>query len=212
MDIYGKIASGSYACAQSMWLPYHNLMCYMRARFWRVSLGQRCSFYGHTFFKRATGSVIEIEQVCTFRSSVRSNLIGVNRPCMISTLGARARISVGACCSFSGTTIAASRSISLGRNVRCGANTTIMDTDWHEDDPRSGTPQEVVMGDGVWLGLNAIVLKGVTIGENSVIGAGSIVTRSIPANVVAVGQPAKVIKTLDEMSIRRYFEFGKQSP
>ena len=51
--------------------------------------------------------------------------------------------------------------------------------------------------DGVWIGGGAILLPGVTIGRNSVIGAGSVVTRSIPENVVAVGNPCRVIKTIE---------------
>ena len=65
------------------------------------------------------------------------------------------------------------------------------------DDPRSGELRAVHIGDNVWLGINVTVLKGVTIGENTVIGAGSIVTKDIPANVVAAGNPCKVIKHLD---------------
>lgn len=54
----------------------------------------------------------------------------------------------------------------------------------------------ITIGDNVWLGGGAIVLPGVTIGDNSVIGAGAVVTRSIPANVVAVGNPARVVRSL----------------
>ena len=56
----------------------------------------------------------------------------------------------------------------------------------------------VKIEDGVWIGGGAIILPGVTIGRNSVIGAGSVVTRSIPANSLAVGNPCKVIKQLTE--------------
>lgn len=54
----------------------------------------------------------------------------------------------------------------------------------------------VVIGDGVWLGGGAIVCPGVTIGENTVVGAGSVVTRDLPANVVAAGNPCRVLRTL----------------
>lgn len=76
-------------------------------------------------------------------------------------------------------------------------NTLITDSDWHLDDPRSGKPKAVTIGDNVWLGEGAKILKGVTIGENSVIGAGAVVTKSIPANVIAAGNPCKVIKQID---------------
>lgn len=56
----------------------------------------------------------------------------------------------------------------------------------------------VIIGKGAWIGANAIILPGVSIGENSVVGAGSVVTRSIPPHVVACGNPAKIVKRLDD--------------
>lgn len=56
----------------------------------------------------------------------------------------------------------------------------------------------VTIDDGVWIGGNATILPGVTIGRNSVIGAGSVVTKDIPANSIAVGNPCRVIKTISE--------------
>ncbi len=57
--------------------------------------------------------------------------------------------------------------------------------------------EPITIGDDVWLGGGVIVLPGVTIGENTVVGAGAVVTRDLPANVVAVGNPARVVRTLD---------------
>lgn len=59
--------------------------------------------------------------------------------------------------------------------------------------PKSG---EIIIENNVFIGDNVTILKGVTIGENSVIGSGSIVTKSIPANVIAVGNPAKIVKEI----------------
>ena len=56
----------------------------------------------------------------------------------------------------------------------------------------------VMIGDNVWIGMNATILKGVTIGNNSVVAAGSVVTKAVPANVVVAGNPAVVIKKFDE--------------
>ena len=57
----------------------------------------------------------------------------------------------------------------------------------------------------VWIGSNAVILPGVTIGDNSVIGAGSIVTKDIPANVVAVGNPCRVSREIGERDREYYF-------
>ena len=62
----------------------------------------------------------------------------------------------------------------------------------------------VTIGNNVWLGANVTVLAGVSIGDNAVIGAGSVVTRSIPANVVAVGVPCRVLREITEEDKRRY--------
>lgn len=154
-------------------------------------------FNGLALFSKHNKSKIIVGRNSVFNSKSTSNLIGINHKCIISTLNSDALILIGSNCGFSGTTIGCAKEIVMGNKVRCGANTLITDTDWHGDDPRAGEPQAVKIEDNVWLGYGAIVLKGVTIGENSVIGAGSVVTKNIPANVVAAGNPCKVIKKLD---------------
>ena len=123
-------------------------------------------------------------------------MIGINPAFILSTLRDEAVIRIGDDCGFSGTVIGCEKSITLGKRVRCGANTVITDTDWHTDDPRTSPPEAVVIEDDAWLDLNVVVLKGVTIGKGSLIGANSLVSRSIPAGVVAAGAPTKVIRNL----------------
>jgi len=113
---------------------------------------------------------------------------------MISTLQKDAVISIEDNCGFSGTVIGAFVKIEIKSGAKCGANTLITDSDWHLEDKRAGLPSPVIIEDNVWLGEGVKVLKGVTIGKNSVIGAGSVVSKSIPANVVAAGNPCKIIK------------------
>lgn len=163
---------------------------------WGVRFGQNCSFYGFPHFRRHPRSSIAIADNCEFLSSHTSNLIGINRPCIISTLAESAVIEIGSDCGFSGTVIGCGMKIIIGENVMCGANTLITDTDWHKDDPRTGQDMPVIIEKGVWLGVNVTVLKGVTIGENTLVGAGSLVTRSLPPNVIAAGSPAKVISKI----------------
>jgi acetyltransferase-like isoleucine patch superfamily enzyme len=139
---------------------------------------------------------MSVGENCTFLSSPNANLIGINRPCLVSTMAPGAEVRIGNSCGFSGTVIAAFKEIVLGDRLICGANTLITDSDWHPEDPRSGVSKPVTIGNNVWLGVNATVLKGVSIGDNTVIGAGSIVTGDVPANVVAAGNPCAVIKPL----------------
>jgi acetyltransferase-like isoleucine patch superfamily enzyme len=99
-----------------------------------------------------------------------------------------------------GTIVAAAGSIVIGDDLLCGVNVTITDTDRHGIRPderrKAGQSASVAIGNNVWLGLNVVVLKGVTIGENSIISAGSVVNKSIPPNVIAGGVPAAPIRPL----------------
>lgn len=170
------------------------------ASWWKINLGRHVSFSGRCLFYRFPGTTIKIGNNCHFASKLNMNKIGLSRPCSISTLKSdynKAKILIGDNCGFSGTVIGAFKSVTIGNNVKCGANTLITDADWHLEDPRSGTPSDVVIEDNVWLGEGVKVLKGVTIGKNTVIGAGSIVTKNIPANVIAAGNPCKVIKSIN---------------
>jgi len=168
----------------------------LAAHWWGVYLGPNCSFFGRARFFRHPRSRISIGAGCVFRSSHASNPIGINRPCILSTLDEGAEIEIGPNCGFSGTAIACAAKIVLGEQVRCSPNTWILDTDGHWDDPRTGPNTPIVIESGVWLGTNVSVLKGVNIGENTIVAAGSVVTKSLPSNVIAAGCPAKVIRPI----------------
>ena len=100
-----------------------------------------------------------------------------------------------------GVRIMAAESIEIGDACMFAHGAYISDADWHGIYDRSepvGNTKPIILKDNVWIGDSAIVCKGVTIGENSIIGAGAVVTKNIPANVVAAGNPAKVVKNLDQ--------------
>ena len=91
--------------------------------------------------------------------------------------------------------------ITIGDDVQIGPNVQLL-TPTHPVEPgprrdkwEAGAP--ITIGDNVWLGGGAIVLAGVSIGDNTIVGAGAVVTRDLPANVVAVGNPARVIRALE---------------
>lgn len=108
--------------------------------------------------------------------------------------------------------------ITIGKNVLIGPNVTLCTTGHsihpeHRMDGMYSFP--ITIGDNVWIGGNVMVLPGVTIGENSVIGAGSVVTKDIPANVVAFGAPCKVYREINEHDAEYYFgdhRFDEQPP
>ena len=168
----------------------------LSAKWWGVKIGSHSSFLGKTHFERLQNTSITIGDFCIFNSSKTSNLIGLYSPCIFYTAKEYSTIKIGNNCGFSGTRIWAAKRVILGNNVRCGANTYITDSDAHPEDYRAGDDKPVYIDENVWLGTNVVVLKGVHIGANSLIGANSVVTRDIPANVVAVGNPCRVIKQL----------------
>lgn len=176
---------------------YSTLLFRWRAAWWGVRAGEHCSARGTVRLSRRQDSEIRIGADCHFLSRPTSNKVGIYCPCMLSTINKHAKLIIGEHCGFSGTRIWAAKSVVIGNNVRCGANSFITDSDAHPDDQRAGTDAPVYIDDNVWIGANAMVLKGVHIGQNSVIGAGSVVTHDIPANVVAAGNPCKVIKELE---------------
>jgi maltose O-acetyltransferase len=91
--------------------------------------------------------------------------------------------------------------ITLGDDVQIGPNVQLL-TPTHPIEPelrrdKWEAAEPIAIGDNVWLGGGVIVCPGVTIGENTVVGAGAVVTRDLPANVVAVGNPARVIRQIE---------------
>lgn len=99
-----------------------------------------------------------------------------------------------------GTSIAAAESVRIGARCLIGTHAIIMDNDFHRIEPerRLEWPESkpIVIEDNVWIGARVIVLGGVTIGEGSCIGAGSVVAQDIPPRSLAVGVPARVVRTL----------------
>lgn len=104
---------------------------------------------------------------------------------------------------ISGSCIWAHESITIGNNVKIGGDTIIIDSDCHSldafvrcssDDQKQKINKPIVIEDNVLIGARSIILKGVTIGARTVIGAGSVVVRDIPADCIAAGNPCKVIK------------------
>lgn len=113
-----------------------------------------------------------------------------------------ALLSIGAGTRIHGTCVHALERVQIGRNCLIAANTQIIDNSGHQlsfDDvanriATTGRSRPVVIGDNVWLGANCIVLPGVTIGNGSVVAAGSVVLNSLPERVLAGGNPAVVIR------------------
>ncbi|GAB1420990.1 hypothetical protein MASR2M15_11220 [Anaerolineales bacterium] len=174
---------------------------------WRsagVKIGSGWKCYGFPLIQRHRDSLLQIGHSANLRSHLRSNPLGPNHAVLLSTRTPQARLRIGDHFGMTGGSIICEESIQIGHRVLVGANVLIMDTDFHPLDPlhRFQFPLDcktapVIIGDDVFIGTGAIILKGVTIGHSAVIGAGSVVSRDVAPLSVVAGNPAKLIKSLD---------------
>jgi acetyltransferase-like isoleucine patch superfamily enzyme len=150
-------------------------------------------------------SSITIGDYAYLISRSRNTALGVNHPVILRTMKEGAKLTLGDYFSASGVTICCAHSITIGNRVMIGANATIADTDFHpldsnlrfkNNEVNYAASAPIIVHDNVFIGMNAIVLKGVTIGEGAIIAAGSVVTKNVEANSIVAGNPAKLIKFL----------------
>ena len=134
----------------------------------------------------------------------KNNFIGRDGKCILHVLD-NAEILIGDNVGMSSSAIVAKKIIMLGNNIRIGGNVVIYDHDFHSLKAKERLSKHdigvktapVNIEDNVFIGAHSIILKGVRIGKNSVVGAGSVVTKSIPDNEIWAGNPAKFIKKLE---------------
>lgn len=111
-------------------------------------------------------------------------------------------IKIGKYCLITpGVRIMAAESIHIGDACMIAHGVYISDADWHGIYDRAepvGNTKPVILEDNVWIGDSAIICKGVTVGKNSIIGAGAVVTKNVPPNSIFAGNPAKLVKTLED--------------
>ncbi len=150
--------------------------------------------------RKGRGSIISIGKNFTACSDPRHNSLGVFQRVTIQTVGHGAIVRIGDNVGVSGCTITAAVSVSIGNHVLLGSGCLITDNDAHPIDPderrlggKGGCAIPIIIEDDVFVGARAIILKGVTIGKGSVIGAGAVVARSVPSFSVCVGNPAKIV-------------------
>ena len=157
--------------------------------------------FGWPLIQRHRGSEIVIGKNLQMRNWFSSSPLGVNHRCILATWSAAAIIEIGDSVGLTGTTICAEQAVTIGDRVRVGANSSIVDTDFHplgaaerSINPRAGRSERVVIEDDVFVGMNVLVLKGSHIGRGSVVGAGSVVAGRIPSGVVAAGNPVRILR------------------
>ena len=112
-------------------------------------------------------------------------------------------------CHMSNTVIVATKRVVIGNNVMIGGGVTIVDSDFHSmdssdwgtwNDQQNMKSEEVIIGDNVFIGMEALILKGVHIGEGAIIGARTVVTKDVPDHSIVAGNPCRIIKDLSTSS------------
>ena len=168
------------------------------------------------------GFWLETAQVFRFLKSKENPAVTFGKFCSVYAgcsfaVKGRGHCTIGDYTLLNGALVMCEEEITIGSYCIISWNVGIADSDFHPLDPKQRqrdalalTPyaacvggerpriptQPVRIGNNVWIGMNAIVLKGVTIGDNSVVGAGAVVTHDVPPNVVVAGNPAKIVKQL----------------
>ena len=172
----------------------------------------------------AVGPGVYIESACSFKrmTSTRPDAVTLADHSSVYAatqfaLAANARCIVGEYTMLNGALLMAEELITIGKHCLISWNVCIADSDFHPVDKiqrrldtialapggdKSRRPQiiskPVFIEDDVWIGFNAVILKGVRLGQGCVIGAASVVTKDVPANAVVVGNPARILKILPE--------------
>jgi acetyltransferase-like isoleucine patch superfamily enzyme len=167
-----------------------------------VHIGTGLKCWGRPTFHREAGATIRIGRQGAIRTSHSSNNVGLYTETRISANTRGAVIEIGNNVGLSAVTIAAFDHIEIGDNCLIGGNVLITDSDWHpivDVERLAGLPGRTApihIGRDVFIGARAIILKGTTIGDRSVIGAGSVVSGVIPPDVVVAGNPCRIVRNL----------------
>lgn len=177
-----------------------------------IKYGKNFRAFNHLYLKIHVDAVVQIGDNCIITSGSGLNPLSRNiKSCLYVAKGATLKVGNGV--GISSSTFWVKESVSIGNYVAIGADCIIMDTDAHNLDWRVRCSKEanecgesvdtvtaasapIVIENNVLVGTRCIILKGVTIGARSIIGSGSIVTKDIPSDCIAAGNPCKVIKSI----------------
>lgn len=137
----------------------------------------------------STNGQISIGDRTTFWPDVKISCVGTNEKI--------ARLVIGNKCSIGDRTeIHCGESVTIGDKVIIAWDCNIMDRDYHSVDGRDEHTAPINIGNGVWIGCRAIILKGINIGESAIVAAGSVVTKDVPPHALVAGNPAQIKKTV----------------
>lgn len=181
--------------------PIIRIRLISQGRLWggKVNIGNKTKFEHNVYFQGK--GCLWIGNKTMFGSVIAGSL---KAPIMLQPRDANAEITIGdRTAIMNGCELIARTSIKIGDDCLIGANIRIIDSDFHGVAPdqrqQLGKTKSVIIGDNVWTGDDVKILKGVIIGRDSVIGAGSVVTKSLPDGSICAGNPARIVGSAYEM-------------
>jgi len=189
-----------YAVRRVRW-GVGSLLAKVVIRSYGIRYGRGLKINSPPIIRRKKSGHIEIGEDVQILNSLVENPSGILNRTVLAADRPGAKIIIGDRVKMSGAIIYAWTRIEIEADVNIGSSARIYDTDFHPLDPeaRRRNDLELVATSPVkicrdaWIGANAVVLKGVTIGEGAVVGAGAIVTKDVPARVVVAGNPARIV-------------------
>ena len=172
--------------------------------FQKIKLINKVRFYGMTIIYHDKNSSISFGNKVEIKSSFFSNFIGLNHKSIIIARDG-GKIEIDDNVGISGATIYSKKGIKIGKNTLIGGNCKILDNDFHPLDTVARInnvnekikSKEIIIGENCFLGVNSIVLKGTILGDNCIVGAGSVVSGIFPEDSIIVGNPGKILESVN---------------
>jgi acetyltransferase-like isoleucine patch superfamily enzyme len=172
----------------------------------RVKISGLIKSHGIPIMDISLNAKMSIGHHFVINNGLLNNMIGRQQPCFF-VVSKSGTLTIGNHVGISGTAIVCWNKITIEDNVKIGGGVVIYDTDFHSLDYRERTaiPEKftnvktnpVLIKKNAFIGAHTTILKGVTIGNNSIIGAGSVVTRNIPDNEIWAGNPARFVRRVE---------------
>lgn len=190
-------------CVQTSML-FHTVTTKFKLKLLRCPVGKGFKIDGKLWLWAQKKGCIRIGDNVKINSRFGSNLVGLTNPAVFQCLE-NGTITIGNNCGLSSAVLSSRSSITIGERTLIGGNVRIFDHDFHALDLqyRHSVKGEYVkidtvkIGDDVFIGTNVLVLKGVTIGDRAIVGAGSVVSKNIPADEIWAGNPARFVKKME---------------
>lgn len=185
-------------------IVFHSYIFLMKKYKPGFKIGVNFKSFGSPIFQVAKDASLTIGNNLVLNNYTKYNMVGLFKKCSFF-IDKGAILKIGDNCGFSGVSIYCTSEIRIGNNITCGGNVSIWDTDFHPleynarriNDPKHIKRAPISIGNDVFIGGNSIILKGTTIGDRAIIGAGSVVIKNVPRDEVWAGNPARFIRNIE---------------